>query len=117
VTDAAAVLGPRRHTVRRAAVFGDQSAAEIAKVAEQLQLDVVQLHGDPGSDDVRFLKERLACAIWPVVRVDSTTENATLPTRASELAELSGWLVLDAKVPGQLGGTGVSLNWEARPRM
>jgi len=59
-------------------------------------------------------QERLACAIWPVVRVDSTTEKRH-PSNSARRSwpSYQVWLVLDAKVPGQLGGTGVSLNWEA----
>ncbi|MES2525418.1 MAG: phosphoribosylanthranilate isomerase [Gemmatimonadota bacterium] len=106
-TRAAQVLGARRDGVRRVAVFGTQSAAQIGDIALGLDLDVVQLHGDPTPrdvDDIRRLTER---AVWPVLRVEGTQ----LPDIAADLAEVAGTLVLDAHVIGQLGGTGVSLDW------
>jgi phosphoribosylanthranilate isomerase len=45
--------------------------------------------------------------VWPVLRV----AGATLPTEASALASVHRVLVLDAHVVGQLGGTGVALDW------
>jgi phosphoribosylanthranilate isomerase len=46
--------------------------------------------------------------VWPVVRIAGTT----LPADATALATAAGALVLDAKVIGQLGGTGVTLDWK-----
>jgi len=101
------VLGPRRHGVRRVAVFGSQSAAEVVTLVQQLDLDVAQLHGDVTVDDIHHILSATSRAVWPVLRVEGTE----LPPRAAELAAASGWLVLDAKVVGQLGGTGVALDW------
>ena len=106
-TAANQVLGQRRHTVRRVAVFGSQSRTKIAELADRLDLDVLQLHGDPTADDIHWLNERVTATVWPVIRVESTT----LPPETLEVAEAAGAVLLDAKVVGQLGGTGVALNW------
>lgn len=106
-TAAMAVLGQPRHTVRRVAVFGQQTRARIAEYAERLDLDVVQLHGAVTPDDIQWLSERITATIWPVIRVEGTT----LPGNAAEVAEATGAILLDSKVAGQLGGTGVALNW------
>ena len=106
-TAAIQVLGQRRHTVRRVAVFGSQSRTKIAELADRLDLDVVQLHGDPSADDIHWLNERVTATVWPVVRVDGST----LPAGTFEVAEAAGAVLLDAKVVGQLGGTGVALHW------
>ena len=108
IVTAREVLGPRRHTVRRVAVFGGQSIGEILSVAESLDLDVIQLHGDPSPSQVSALREATSRAVWPVLRVEGTV----LPANAQALAEAAGALVLDAKVVGQLGGTGTALDWE-----
>ncbi len=107
IAQAAAVLGPERHGVRRVAVFGDQSRDEIASIVQTLALDVAQLHGDPSPDDVRHIAQQSGRAVWPVLRV----EGVSLPTDAAALARAAGTLVLDAKVVGHLGGTGVALDW------
>ncbi len=107
VDRAAAVLGPRRHGVRRVAIFGHRAPDDIIRVVTQLDLDVAQLHGEPSVRDVEHIRRATNRAVWPVVRVDGTT----LPDDAADLAAAAGALVLDAKVVGQLGGTGVALDW------
>jgi phosphoribosylanthranilate isomerase len=109
VRAAAEVLGPRRAGVARVAVFGSQSSDEIIEIAAALDLDVMQLHGAPTPDEVQYIKEKSARAVWPVLRVDGTQ----IGTGAAELAAASGALLLDAHVVGQLGGTGVTLDWAA----
>lgn len=107
VDTARAVLGPRRAGVRRVGVFGVRSVSEIVTVADALDLDVVQLHGDPTVEDILELRASMTREVWPALRVDGTL----LPEIALALARAAGALVLDAKVKGQLGGTGVALDW------
>ncbi len=101
------VLGPRRSSVERVAVFGSQSVDEIVDTTRALDLDVSQLHGDVTPGDVDVIRARSGRAVWPVLRVEGTE----LPDDATALAAAAGWIVLDAKVVGQLGGTGVALDW------
>ncbi|MEP6779139.1 MAG: phosphoribosylanthranilate isomerase [Gemmatimonadaceae bacterium] len=102
------VLGARRHSVRRVVVFGGQSREEIAGIAERLDLEVIQLHAPANVADIGWLRERIPCAVWPVLSVDGTT----IPDEARVLGASAGSLLLDAKVVGQLGGTGVTLDWK-----
>lgn len=92
---------------QRVAVFGSQTVDEIVETVGMLSLDVVQLHGDPTPAFVEDLRARVTCAVWPVVRVDGVH----LPPVAHDLARSTYWLVLDARVPGALGGTGKRLDW------
>lgn len=101
------VLGPRRHTVRRVAVFGDQPWQEVVVIAQEIDLDVIQLHGERPPDEVTRIAEASGRIVWPVLRIAGTE----LPPTARALAERTGHLVLDAHVVGQLGGTGVALDW------
>ena len=103
------VLGARRLGVRRVAVFGDQPVSAVVELAGRLDLDVVQLHGAHAASDVAAIARASGCTVWPVVRV----AGATLPDEAEALASVQETLVLDAHVVGQLGGTGVALDWEA----
>lgn len=103
------VLGPRRHGVQRVAVFGDQPADEVIVIARELALDVVQLHGARSAEEAAYIGEAAASIVWPVVRVAGTT----LPPDVATLASVQRTLVLDAHVVGQLGGTGVALDWAA----
>ncbi len=101
-------LGPRRPGVSRVAVFGVITTLELLDEAAALEADVAQLHGDPDAAAVRDLRAA-GVRVWPVLRVAGDR----LPPLAWELAADADALVLDAKVPGQLGGTGVSLDWAA----
>lgn len=101
------VLGPRRPSIQRVAIFGERNIVSIIADADRLDLDVMQLHGDPTPEQVTLIRTRSGRAVWPVLRVEGTVLSAD----AIDLASSAGALVLDAKVVGQLGGTGVALEW------
>lgn len=105
---AAAALGGRP-IPKAVGVMGAQDPETIARIADEATLDVVQLHADPTPDDVAAVRRLTRAAVWPVVRVEGTT----LPPHVGALAAVADAVVLDAKVAGQLGGTGVALDWEA----
>ena len=91
---------------RRVGVFGDMPAGVIASVVNEARLDVVQLHGDPSCDFVEEVRRSTGAEVWAVVRVDEK-----LPDDVASLFETADAVVLDAKVDGALGGTGVALPW------
>lgn len=93
--------------VARVGVFAGQSDDEIARTADTVDLDVVQLHGDWDADRVSRLRERLVRQVWPVVRV----EGATLPEWIADAFEVGDNVLIDAMAPGGLGGSGVALPW------
>lgn len=107
----AEVLGPRRAGVQRAAVFAEQSLDAIRRDADHADLDIAQLHATPQGSTLHDAIATVASdgrIAWPVLRVGGTA----LPADAHELAAHAGHLVLDAHVAGQLGGTGVALDWQ-----
>jgi phosphoribosylanthranilate isomerase len=111
--------GPRRVTPERAAdvlaaprnvfrvgVFGQATPEEIAATAVAARLDVVQLHADPTAADVDALRSSWPGRIWAVVRIAGP-----LPPATEALFELADAVLLDARIAGRLGGTGVPLPW------
>lgn len=108
VDQAATVLADLPGRVKRVGVFGPQTLDEVASVASKLELDVVQLHenGDPSSIDA--LRKLTAAEIWSVLRIS----RGFLPENSKALAAAADGIVLDAYVPGTLGGTGATLPWE-----
>lgn len=96
---------PRR--VSRVGVFGVHSPNEIAESAERLELDVIQLHGDPDAHAIADVRARWSGKVWAVQRVNGSE----LPPSTRDLFDAADAVVLDARVPGQLGGTGVALPW------
>ena len=111
------VLAPFAATpggVERVGVFGKGSPQEFAERAKQLGLDVVQLHGDPDAGTVAELRKLWRGKVWAVQRVEGTT----IPAATANLFDVADAVVLDARVPGKLGGTGVALSWiELRPQV
>ena len=100
-----ATLAGRR--ARKVGVFADQEAADIAAIATLVGLDVLQLHG--ASDPARIAAVRAATGleVWAVVR----TSSGVLSPEDEALADAADALLVDAMVPGQLGGSGLTLPW------
>ena len=93
---------------RRVGVFGAQPADVIAATAAAAALDVVQLHGSSDAALVDALRQRFAGEIWRVVRVPATAEPAALHVAGDGVDAV----LVDALVPGTLGGAGVAVDWE-----
>lgn len=93
---------------RRVGVFGAQSADVIAATATAAALDVVQLHGASDAALVDVLRRSFAGEIWRVVRVPAAGASAALRSAGDGVDAV----LVDALVPGTLGGAGVAMDWE-----
>jgi phosphoribosylanthranilate isomerase len=91
----------------RVGVFGTNDLREIGRIADEAELDVIQLHADPSADDVHAARSSFGGEIWAVVRVSGLS----LPHSAEELIDAADGVVLDAKSSDKLGGTGQTLPW------
>jgi phosphoribosylanthranilate isomerase len=107
--DAARVFADVAATVRRVGVFAEQDAGSIAATVAEAGLDVVQLHGAWSPARVREIRRAVAASVWPVVRVGSQDPTAEL----AAAFDVGDGVVVDALVPGRLGGTGVPVPWES----
>ena len=107
--------------IKKVGVFVNAPLEEILEAVRQAGLDVVQLHGDEGPEDIRAVRKALEALgaggleaetigkqpeIWKAVR---TTDPAVL-LAADGLAV--DRLLLDAFTPGMAGGTGVVADWD-----
>ena len=107
VDEARRVLEPTRGLARAVGVFGAATPEAIAEVVAQAQLDVIQLSADPDSQMVDAVRSATGAEIWAVVRC-----GASLPDSAAALFTRADAVLLDARVEGQLGGTGRTIPWE-----
>lgn len=103
--DARITLAARR--ARKVGVFGTQCEDEIARIASEAALDVLQLHGASSVERVVAVRAATGLEIWAVVR----TSTGVLTAADEDLADAADALVIDALVPGQLGGNGVTVPW------
>ena len=93
---------------QRVGVFGAARAEEIGRITREARLDVVQLHADPTPADVAAVRGETAARVWAVVRVTDA-----LPPEVDELLASADAVLIDARVPGSLGGSGVAIEWGA----
>lgn len=103
--EARATLAGRR--ARKVGVFAAQPATVIGDIAGTVGLDVLQLHAGADAGRVREVRAATGLEVWAVVR----TADGVLPDGAEELAEEADALLVDALVPGALGGSGVAIPW------
>jgi phosphoribosylanthranilate isomerase len=90
--------------VARVGVFVDEDPAAITRIAQQVGLDVVQLHGDEPLADLDRLPRRVVKAL----RLGDGARAAIGAWSAR-----GAGILLDAGMPGQPGGTGRRLDWPA----
>jgi phosphoribosylanthranilate isomerase len=93
--------------VKHVGVFGTNDPDEIARMAEETYLDIVQLHNDPTLSDLRALRGKFSGEIWAAIRI----AGSHIPHEAEALFDTADAIVLDARNEKQLGGTGKALPW------
>ena len=94
----------------RVVVVGHEPVDDIVRAAMAAGADIIQLHGDPSPRMVQDLRERWPGGIWAALRVPPQSFDKD---RAAALFAVADGVVLDAFVPGALGGTGVAIDWSA----
>ncbi|OOF67212.1 bifunctional indole-3-glycerol-phosphate synthase TrpC/phosphoribosylanthranilate isomerase TrpF [Rodentibacter caecimuris] len=98
-------------------VFQDQSSEFIIKIATQLNLFAVQLHGNESIEFITGLRQKLTanCQIWKAVSVDiehqSDVDFKDIFHRLPEIARY----IFDSKTHAKTGGTGKTFDWSLIP--
>jgi phosphoribosylanthranilate isomerase len=101
------ILFERPRPPRRVIVVADQTPIEIAGLALAMRADVVQLHADPSPERIEQVKREVSADVWSVMRI----AGSELPRNFDAVAGIADGIVLDAKAPGGLGGSGIRLPW------
>src|SRR3954453_20806037 len=104
-----AVAGGITRTLRRrvglVGVFVNQPLDEIEGCADALGLSYVQLHGDEGPSFCAAVAQRTGCKVIKAARVRQAADFQALERFHTDLH------LLDASVPGMVGGTGQTWDW------
>ena len=93
---------------RKVGVFAEQTDTVIATLVEMVGLDVIQLHAATDPERVERVRAATGKEVWAVVR----TADGDLPESIEELGDAADALLIDANVPGRLGGSGVRVPWD-----
>jgi phosphoribosylanthranilate isomerase len=107
IEEARAVSAALPPYVSSVALFVNEEGAEIRRILAAVSVDLLQFHGDEEPD---------FCAQFarPFVRAVRMAEGTDLLEYARRFASARA-LLLDAHVPGQPGGTGLTFDWAAIP--
>ena len=97
-------------SLQHVGVFADAPAQEVAEIAKEVRLDVVQLHQEIDDGFIDQLRKSFAGDIWPVIGVEyarkAIKQVENMPIR-------SNGIVLDTAIKGKSGGTGKTFDWAA----
>lgn len=86
-------------------LFVNAQVDEILRVRDEVGLHMVQLHGDEPPE----MLDVLLPSAFKALRVARGETASQVSMRASAYG--GDWLLLDAAVPGQMGGTGHAFDW------
>ncbi|MBJ7472668.1 MAG: phosphoribosylanthranilate isomerase, partial [Solirubrobacteraceae bacterium] len=95
-----------RRKVRVAGVFVDQGLDEVVRTAEQIGLDLIQLHGNEGPAFASEIHRRTGAQVIKAARVQNLGDVSALQAYRVDV----DFHLLDAFVEGEPGGTGTTFD-------
>lgn len=91
-------------------VFVNESSETICRMAEQLHLQVIQLHGNESAEQIQTLQQKTGLPVWKALRIGMLEELEAAGTNPADC------LILEGKTGAGIGGTGVCADWELLAR-
>lgn len=113
--DAYKIVRQTPKTVEKIGVFVDAEFEQVLSVIQSARLTGVQLHGDNSAETARRIRERATLVGLPlhllrVVHFDQAEEFDSKLT-GERVNGQQDTLLVDTKVPGRQGGTGIPFDW------
>lgn len=93
-------------SIKAVGVFVNEKPEIMSRLAKELRLDVLQLHGDETEADIAYVKAHTACQVWKVVAVRSAADIEAYHQSSADL------LLLDTYTAEKRGGSGKTFHWE-----
>lgn len=103
---AAALVCEKHPAISAVGVFVNETTEMILEILRTVSLDVIQLHGEEDAKQIAQVRAKTGLPVWKAVRVQSEKE-----IRAAEQLG-ADYLVLEGYIPGQVGGTGKTADWD-----
>jgi phosphoribosylanthranilate isomerase len=107
--EAAAIIGALPCSVTAVGVFVDRPAGEVADLADQLGLSVVQLHGHEPPEDLVLLGNLQVVRAFRLKAASDWSGVSDYLARAQAIGRLPDAILIDAYVAGHSGGTGATV--------
>ena len=94
-------------TIKTVGVFVNETIENLLKIAEEVKLDVIQLHGDEDESFIQTLKEQSNVEVWKAVQVRSAADAEKWIDSSADM------LLFDAYHKDERGGTGEVFDWSS----
>ena len=93
--------------IKTVGVFVNETLENLLKIAEEVKLDVIQLHGDEDESFIQTLKEQSNVEVWKAVQVRSAADAEKWIDSSADM------LLFDAYHKDERGGTGEVFDWSS----
>ena len=93
--------------IKTVGVFVNETLENLLKIAEEVKLDVIQLHGDEDETFIQSLKECTNVEVWKAVQVRSAADAEKWIDSSADM------LLFDAYHKDERGGTGEVFDWSS----
>ena len=94
-------------TIKTVGVFVNETVENLLKIAEEVKLDVIQLHGDEDESFIQILKEQSNVEVWKAVQVRNAADAEKWIDSSADM------LLFDAYHKDERGGTGEVFDWSS----
>jgi phosphoribosylanthranilate isomerase len=102
---------PKKNGYEVVGVFVNPTLHDLAEILAKVDLDVIQLHGKEPPSFVKEVQQKFSQKIWKALHY----HEGVLDEMKRYVSFVDGF-VIDSKVQGKWGGTGVSFHWKDVPK-
>lgn len=97
----------KNDTIKTVGVFVNETVDNLVTIANEANLDAVQLHGDEDETFIQSLKERTNVEVWKAVQIRSAADVEEWIDSSADM------LLFDAYHKDERGGTGEVFDWSS----
>ena len=97
----------KNDTIKTVGVFVNETVDNLVTIANETNLDAVQLHGDEDEAFIQSLKERTNVEVWKAVQIRSAADVEEWIDSSADM------LLFDAYHKDERGGTGEVFDWSS----
>ena len=97
----------KNDTIKTVGVFVNETVDNLVTIANEANLDAVQLHGDEDEAFIQSLKERTNVEVWKAIRIRSAADVEEWIDSSADM------LLFDAYHKDERGGTGEVFDWSS----
>ena len=96
-----------QESIKTVGVFVNETVENLLKIAEEVKLDVIQLHGDEDESFIQTLKEQSNVEVWKAVQIRSASDAEKWIDSSADM------LLFDAYHKDERGGIGEVFDWSS----